>query len=260
MPKISSYFQYKAYFDIFLAGILLIPGFPLIAFLVLLVKLTSKGPGIYSQVRVGRSGKLFTIYKIRSMVIDAEQGTGAVWASQRDPRVTWLGAILRKFHFDELPQLFNVLRGEMALVGPRPERPEFVTVLDREIDGYLYRLNVTPGVTGFAQLNLPPDEVIADVRRKIALDFEYMEKASFFFDIRLILATVGRMFKFAGLTPVKILGVAREIEDSPWAKHVDALSVEHQGETKNLSQLFDLANNTERMEKMTLEKVPSVIS
>lgn len=249
VPKPSSYFRYKTHIGRICAALLLIPGLPIIIFLVLLTKLTSKGPGIFKQVRVGKGGKLFTMYKIRTMVVDAEKNTGAVWASKSDPRITGLGKILRKLHLDELPQLFNVIKGDMTLVGPRPERPEFVSILDREIDGYINRLKVPPGVTGFAQLNLPADEVIADVRRKIALDFEYIEKANMFFDFRLILATLGRAMKFSGYIPLRTLRVYRNIKDSSWAKHVGATPGAERGATKSLDQLFQMAN-MDRLEKI----------
>jgi len=179
IPHVSPYFQYKGYVDRLIAAVALVLLAPLIGILALCIKLTSKGPCIFAQERLGKNGKPFTMYKLRSMVVDAEKNTGAVWASTHDARVTKIGKILRKFHLDELPQLLNVLRGEMALVGPRPERDEFVKILNREIDGYGYRMLVIPGLTGFAQLNLPPDLEVADVRRKISLDFEYIENASF---------------------------------------------------------------------------------
>ena len=130
----------------------------------LLVRLTSRGPGIYKQARVGKDGRKFMMYKIRTMRQDAEAASGPMWTQAHDPRVTFLGRVLRKLHLDELPQLFNVLKGEMSLVGPRPERPEFVRVLAEAIPGYRNRLAVRPGVTGLAQVNLPPDTDIASVR------------------------------------------------------------------------------------------------
>jgi lipopolysaccharide/colanic/teichoic acid biosynthesis glycosyltransferase len=188
------------------------------------------------------------MYKIRTMVVDAEQQTGAVWASRNDSRVTFVGKILRKFHLDEFPQLFNVLRGEMSLVGPRPERDEFVQILSREIDGYSYRMSVLPGVTGYAQLNLPSDIEVADVKRKISLDFEYIENASFWFDFVILLGTVGRFFKFLGMTHLKVLGIHRCVEDSPWAVCVGAVSESPaQSRSMQLSQLFELAA-VDRME------------
>ncbi|MCL2348509.1 MAG: sugar transferase [Planctomycetaceae bacterium] len=249
-PHVSRYFFYKRYVDGLAAFLLLIPAIPVIGLLVLLVKLTSKGPGIYAQERLGKDGKPFIMYKIRSMGVDAEKETGAVWATAHDARVTRIGKFLRKFHLDELPQLFNVLRGEMALVGPRPERREFVSILGREIDGYSYRMSVVPGVTGFAQLNLPPDLEIADVRRKIALDFEYIENASFWFDFVLVLGTLGRFAKFLGTLHLQLLGVYRNVEDSPWASCVGAVSAASQEKTLALSLLFEMAA-AERNEKVS---------
>src|SRR5262245_13155778 len=133
----SRYFAWKGLLDRLMAVLLLIPGLPMIGILIALVRLTSRGPGVYCQVRVGLGGRIFTMYKLRSMRIDAEARSGPTWAAPgKDPRVTPLGYWLRKLHLDELPQLFNVLRGEMSLIGPRPERPEFVDVLGRYIPEY----------------------------------------------------------------------------------------------------------------------------
>ena len=218
---VSSYHAYKRGFDLVAAALMLIPGLPIILLLVLLVKLTSKGPGIFSQVRVGKNGKLFTMYKIRTMRVDAEAVTGAVWATKKAPRTTLLGRILRRLHLDEFPQLFNVLWGDMSLIGPRPERPEFVELLDKQIKGYSLRLLVAPGITGYAQLNLPADRDLDDVRRKLALDSEYIEKASLWFDFRLILGTVCRLFKYAHKTPLQCLGIYQKAETSPWAEYFE---------------------------------------
>jgi lipopolysaccharide/colanic/teichoic acid biosynthesis glycosyltransferase len=156
------------------AGVLLFFSAPLIGILILLVRCTSRGPGIYSQVRVGKDGLIFTMYKLRSMRCDAEAQTGAVWAGvKHDPRMTYVGYWLRRLHLDELPQLVNVVYGHMSLVGPRPERPEFVELLAEEVPGYLDRLMVKPGITGLAQINLPPDTDLDSVRRKLVLDREY---------------------------------------------------------------------------------------
>ena len=164
----ARYFRWKGPFDRAAAAALLVPGLPLIALLVALVRLTSKGPGIYRQARVGKDGRRFMMYKIRTMRHDAEAGTGAVWTQTQDPRVTAVGKVFRNLHLDELPQLFNVLRGEMSLVGPRPERPEFVRVLAEAVPGYRNRLAVRPGITGLAQINLPPDTDIISVQPQIA--------------------------------------------------------------------------------------------
>jgi lipopolysaccharide/colanic/teichoic acid biosynthesis glycosyltransferase len=193
-----AYFRWKAIFDRVLAVLMLAPGLPLIALLVFVVRLTSRGPGIYRQVRVGRNGRKFQIYKIRTMCHDAESDTGPVWTqTSHDPRVTAVGRILRQFHLDELPQLLNVVKGEMSLVGPRPERPEFVRVLAESIPTYRQRLMVPPGVTGLAQLNLPPDSDLNSVRRKVSLDCEYIREAGPWLDIRILLCTALRMLKLS---------------------------------------------------------------
>lgn len=241
-PYISPYFRIKGYTDRLVASLLLVPCLPLIAFLWLLVRLTSKGPGFFAQERLGKDGKPFVMYKIRTMVVNAEHETGAVWASQNDSRITFVGKFLRVFHLDEFPQLYNVLRGEMSLVGPRPERDEFVQILNREIDGYSYRMSVLPGVTGYAQLNLPSDIEVGDVKRKISLDFEYIENATFWFDFVIILGTLGRFFKFLGMIHLKVLGIYRRVEDSPWAVCVGAVSQNIANDrSMKLSQLFEMA-------------------
>lgn len=216
-PQVSSYIGWKSWIDKTLACLLLVFALPIILFLIVLVRLTSKGPAIYKQKRVGINGTTFTMYKIRSMRVDAESVTGAVWASRKDPRITVLGNILRKLHLDELPQLFNVVLGNMSLIGPRPERPEFVDILTKKIDGYQHRLLIKPGVTGYAQLNLPSDIDFNDVRKKLVLDFEYIEKASLWFDLRLICGTALKVVKLTGRIPLTILGIYRPVENSPWA-------------------------------------------
>ena len=208
---VSPYFRWKRIFDIPLAGLMLIPALPVIGLLVMMVRLTSRGPGIYRQLRVGKNGRIFTMFKIRSMRQDAEAGRGAVWSQDNDPRSTRLGQILRKLHLDELPQLYNVLRGEMSLVGPRPERPQFVTVLAAQIDGYYDRLTVEPGITGLAQINLPPDTDVNCVRRKLFLDREYIHSADWFFDLRIVLCTAGRMLRISQPTLLRVLGLRRKV-------------------------------------------------
>jgi len=175
------------------ALLLLVAGAPIIGLLVALVRLTSRGPGLYHQVRVGQHGRIFVMYKIRTMVEDAERSGGAQWARINDPRTTRIGRLLRKFHLDELPQLVNVVKGEMAIIGPRPERPELVHVLAQEIPGYYNRLAVLPGITGLAQINLPPDTDLQSVRRKLALDLEYIRTASLWLDLRMVCWTVLRL-------------------------------------------------------------------
>jgi len=152
------------------------------------------------------------MYKIRTMRQDAESASGPVWTQVHDPRVTLLGRVLRKLHLDELPQLFNVLKGEMSLVGPRPERPEFVCVLAEAVPGYRDRLAVRPGVTGLAQVNLPPDSDIASVQRKLVLDCEYIEHGGLRMDLRLMLCTFLRIFKTPERWLLAGLGLAREVK------------------------------------------------
>jgi lipopolysaccharide/colanic/teichoic acid biosynthesis glycosyltransferase len=191
----SHYLRWKLPLERALGALLLLMSLPILGALVLLVRATSAGPGIYRQPRVGKGGRVFSVYKIRTMRQDAEKDTGPVWSSQgRDPRVTGLGRWLRALHLDELPQLFNVACGDMALIGPRPERPEFVEVLQRHIPGYLDRLVVVPGITGLAQVNLPPDEALEGVWLKTTADLEYIRHASPSMDVKILAATVLRLF------------------------------------------------------------------
>lgn len=208
-------FHWKERTDPILAAILLIPGLPLIGILVALIRLTSKGPGIFRQRRVGKHGRPFTMYKLRTMAHNAEAGTGPVWTQSGDPRVTWLGRVLRKLHLDELPQLFNILKGEMALIGPRPERPEFVEILAELVPGYAERLAVRPGVTGLAQINLPPDTDLLSVWRKLQLDLEYIETAGFFLDMRMFLCTSVRLLALPGNVVMWFFCVRRDPPDMP---------------------------------------------
>jgi lipopolysaccharide/colanic/teichoic acid biosynthesis glycosyltransferase len=163
---------------------------PLIALCWVSVRLGSGGSGFYTQTRVGKSGRVFVIYKIRTMYQDAEQKHGgARWSKSGDSRVTPIGRLLRKLHLDELPQLVNVVLGQMSLVGPRPERPEFVIPLSREIRGYVDRLAVRPGVTGLAQIQLPADSDLQSVAKKLAADLKYIQQRSLWLDLRLLFGT-----------------------------------------------------------------------
>lgn len=195
------------------AAVLLLPALPIIGLLVLLVRLTSRGPGIYRQTRVGLNGKTFTMYKLRTMRLDAEAATGPVWTVERDPRITPVGLLLRRLHLDEFPQLFNVLKGEMALIGPRPERPEFTMLLAGEIPGYLDRLAVRPGITGLAQVNLPPDTGIESVRRKLVLDLEYVARGNCRLDLRIFTATFLRLFHLRTALLLRLMRLKRDVED-----------------------------------------------
>jgi len=183
--------EVKRTLDIIGALILLIPLGPLILALAGLVKLTSKGPAFFTQVRVGKDGRLFNMVKLRTMHTNAENRTGPVWARKDDPRITFLGRILRKTHTDEFPQLVNVLRGDMSLIGPRPERPYFVNQFRRSIPLYEHRLAVRPGITGLAQVKHKYDESIEDVKMKLSYDLTYVKSMSWRTDFKIALWTFG---------------------------------------------------------------------
>jgi lipopolysaccharide/colanic/teichoic acid biosynthesis glycosyltransferase len=201
------YLSCKYVADFVLAILLALPALPVIAVAALLVKLTSRGPAFYTQTRVGEYGRPFTIWKIRTMIHNCESLTGPRWSMPGDPRVTRVGALLRASHLDELPQLLNVLRGEMSLIGPRPERPEFVPELERELPGYWQRLTVRPGVTGLAQVQLPPDSDLSSVRRKLAHDLYYIRHLSPWLDMRLLVCTVGHALGLPFGIIGKLLGI-----------------------------------------------------
>jgi lipopolysaccharide/colanic/teichoic acid biosynthesis glycosyltransferase len=175
--------------DVALAVLIAAVTAPLAVVAAILVKLTSRGPALYTQVRVGLGGRTYTIFKLRTMYDGCEKQSGAVWATARDPRITPLGRLLRRTHVDELPQLWNVLRGDMSLVGPRPERPVFVTKLERLIPRYGERVQVRPGITGLAQVQIAPDTDYDSVRRKLTYDLYYAENATLWLDLRLIACT-----------------------------------------------------------------------
>jgi lipopolysaccharide/colanic/teichoic acid biosynthesis glycosyltransferase len=160
------------------------------ALVYIVVKLTSPGPSIFKQKRVGQNGVDFFLYKFRSMYVDAEARTGPVWASKNDPRITPVGRWLRLLRLDELPQFFNVIRGEMALVGPRPERPEFCAVLEKQIPFYHQRHVVKPGITGWAQINHKYAETIEDTSTKLEYDLYYVKHLAPALDAYIIFHTL----------------------------------------------------------------------
>jgi exopolysaccharide biosynthesis polyprenyl glycosylphosphotransferase len=194
-PHDGFFLFFKRCFDIFLSlGLLvmfLLPGF----MLGLLIKLTSKGSVLYTQKRVGEQGKIFKIYKFRSMVTNAEQQTGAVLATKNDRRVTKLGRFLRKARLDELPQLLNVLKGDMSFVGPRPERPEFVMQYEKEIPGYKERKRIRPGITGLAQV-CGTYETTPEV--KLKYDLAYLVNRGFTLDLQILARTIKTVFTRVG--------------------------------------------------------------
>jgi exopolysaccharide biosynthesis polyprenyl glycosylphosphotransferase len=177
-------------FDILLGSVLLLATLPLLLITALAIKLDSPGPVFYRQERVGRGGRAFTLFKFRSMRQDAEAAGAPVWASQRDDRVTRVGRIIRLTRIDEIPQVLNVLRGDMAFVGPRPERPAFVEQLGRIIPHYDDRAVVKPGITGWAQVNYPYGASVEDARMKLAYDLYYVRRRSLFLDLLILVATV----------------------------------------------------------------------
>jgi exopolysaccharide biosynthesis polyprenyl glycosylphosphotransferase len=167
--------------------VLTLPLFPLIA---LLIKRDSPGPVFYRQERLGKGGRIFRLIKFRSMRCDAESTTGPVWAGEHDPRVTRVGRVLRRARLDEVPQLINVLRGEMSVVGPRPERPAFVSQLQEKVPFYIHRLAMKPGVTGWAQVKYRYGSSVEDALEKLQYDLYYIKNLSVFLDLLILLQTV----------------------------------------------------------------------
>ncbi|MCC6316233.1 MAG: sugar transferase [Gemmatimonadaceae bacterium] len=199
------------------AGFGLLVSLPVLVVAAVLIKLSSRGPILYTQTRVGLDrrwkrtlamrearvedlgGQVFTIYKLRTMRVDAEKRSGAVWATENDPRVTRLGKFLRKYRIDELPQLWNILLGDMNLVGPRPERPSIVARLREDIPEYRFRHRVKPGLTGLAQINQKYDACLEDVRAKVNWDLRYINTQGFWVDLGIMLKTVPSvLLKFQG--------------------------------------------------------------
>ena len=182
--------QIKRVLDMLAALTVLGLGAPLWLMLAAAIRLGSKGPAIYQQERAGQYGKVFTVYKFRSMYEDAEQISGPQWAQEKDPRITPIGGFLRKSRLDEIPQFINVLKGEMSLVGPRPERPFFIEQLKRDIPWYVRRLKMKPGITGWAQVKHKYDASIEDVKQKVIYDLYYFENMSIALDMKIILRSV----------------------------------------------------------------------
>jgi exopolysaccharide biosynthesis polyprenyl glycosylphosphotransferase len=191
MPEIMSYSSkfIKRVIDIVVSVFLLAVLFPVFILIALLIKFTSKGPVLYKQVRSGRQGKEFIMYKFRSMINEAEE-YGPEWAGEKDLRITTIGRLIRKIYIDEVPQMINVLKNEMSLVGPRPERPYFVEKLKNEIPYYYKRMSVKPGITGWAQIKHKYDDSLDDVREKLKYDFFYIENMSLKLDFKIMINTI----------------------------------------------------------------------
>ena len=188
----------KRFIDLIVALIVLVLGLPLWIGILIAIKTTSEGEAIYRQERVGRKGRIFTIYKFRTMRHDAEAQTGPVWASRDDPRYTAVGRWLRKTRLDEIPQLLNVLRGDMSLVGPRPERPYFVEKLTGKIPLYNRRHRIKPGITGWAQVMWHYDSSLEDVQQKVKYDLYYIENMSLRMDLKILFRTLRAVLSGGG--------------------------------------------------------------
>ena len=188
----KTYFQciFKRVFDISFAVIGVIIVLPFVPIIALLIKIDSPGPVLFRQARIGEGEKEFMLYKFRTMRQDAENKTGAVWAQENDPRITTAGKFLRKSRMDEIPQLFNVLKGEMSFVGPRPERPEIIKKLEEMIPYYAERHTVKPGITGWAQVKYSYGASVEDAKEKLRYDLFYIKHSSLFLDLLIILETI----------------------------------------------------------------------
>jgi lipopolysaccharide/colanic/teichoic acid biosynthesis glycosyltransferase len=208
---VPDYFDHKAIGMRVFGATLLVVFLPIMLVCMLLVRLTSPGQAIYRQTRVGKNDQLFKLYKIRTMYANCENVSGPVLCQPGDSRVTPVGRVLRFLHLDELPQLINVARGEMCLVGPRPERPEIIMrhKLKENVPGFADRTKVLPGVTGLAQINLPADISVDCVKPKVQLDLEYIETASWGMDLRVLLCTAFRMIGVRHGRAVRLFGLVR---------------------------------------------------
>lgn len=188
--------------DIFVSLCLIIFTFPVVIGVILMIKIEDRGPIFYSQLRSGFKGESFRIYKFRSMHTRAESD-GVQWAKPNDKRITKVGNLIRKTRLDELPQLFNVLKGEMSLIGPRPERPELDDKLSTKIMYYNYRYLVKPGLSGWAQVNYPYGASVEDSEKKFSYDLFYMKNFSIWLDILIFFKTMKLIFNAKGATPKK---------------------------------------------------------
>jgi lipopolysaccharide/colanic/teichoic acid biosynthesis glycosyltransferase len=183
----------KEVFDILLGGLAFIASLPMFLICAAVIKLTSRGPVLFTQVRAGKGGRPFVMYKFRTMYRDAEKLSGATWAAENDPRIIPACRWMRRSHMDELPQLLNVLKGEMSLIGPRPERPEILEELRKHYPNVDQRLEVKPGITGLAQIRNGYDSSVEQFRYKLAADLEYISKQSWRQEMRILLGTFAKL-------------------------------------------------------------------
>ncbi len=183
----------KEIVDIILGVIALLLVLPILGLCAAIIKLSSKGPVMYKQIRVGKDGRIFRMYKLRTMYVHAESASGAVWARKSDPRIVPICRWMRRSHLDELPQLLNVIKGEMSLVGPRPERPEILTELENIYPQVRKRLSVMPGITGLAQVRNGYDTSIDQFRHKLEADMEYIERRKWSLELSILARTVTKL-------------------------------------------------------------------
>lgn len=187
----------KRVIDIIVAGLMLVCLSPILLITAVCIKIDSRGPVFYRQKRVGKGGRVFSVVKFRSMRTDAE-ARGATWAAKNDARVTRVGHWIRLFRIDEIPQIWNIFMGDMTLVGPRPERPEFVKGLEEQIPYYGSRHCVAPGITGWAQVNYPYGSTVTDALNKLEYDLYYIKNMSLLLDFKILLKTIGVVFMGQG--------------------------------------------------------------
>ena len=180
----------KRAMDVTLALLFLVLGFPLFLAIAIAIRLESRGSIFFRQDRMGQAGKIFRPLKFRTMVEGAEAETGPVWAAENDPRVTRVGRLLRRSRLDEFPQIINVLKGDMSFVGPRPERPHFVAMLQQQIPYYHQRLSVKPGITGWAQVRYRYGSTVEDAAQKLEYELYYIKNMSVFLDLLILLSTM----------------------------------------------------------------------
>ena len=194
----KEYYHFKRLKDLLGSAIGLIILSPLFVILAILIKIDSAGNVFFSQERVGKDGKIFKMWKMRTMRSNAEFETGPVWAQDDDPRITKLGCFLRKSHLDELPQFINIFKGEMSFIGPRPERPELVEIIKKDVSGFDARLAVKPGIAGLAQSRYQYGASIKDAARKLKYDMIYIRKMCLLLDLRILLWTTGKVLTGEG--------------------------------------------------------------
>jgi len=194
----ANYRFFKRLLDLVFAGVSLVIFSPLFLIIALLVKADSEGPVFFNQERLGKDRKLFKMWKFRTMRHNAELETGPVWTQDNDPRITRIGQFLRKSHLDELPQLINVFFGDMGLIGPRPERPEFTEEITKTVPKFAERLQIIPGITGLAQTRYPYAASIRDATHKLRYDSLYIRKRSWVLDFQILLWTAGRVLTGEG--------------------------------------------------------------